>query len=89
MNFLKNKYTYLVIASMFMFSSCDDYLDINDNPNNPTEALISALMVNSTFETAQNTLRMGDVFINYVQHLASKHKLQRNYEELENFFLKQ
>ena len=71
MNFLKNKYTYLVIASMFMFSSCDDYLDINDNPNNPTEAPISALMVNSTFETAQNTFRMGDISTNYVQHLAS------------------
>ena len=25
----------------------------------------------------------------YVQHLASKHKLQKNFEELENFFLKQ
>lgn len=71
MNFLKNKYTYLVIASMFLFSSCDDYLDINDDPNNPTEAPISALMVNSTFETAQNTFRMGDISTNYVQHLAS------------------
>ncbi len=28
----------------------------------------------------------NDISNNYVQHLASKHKLQRNYEDLENFF---
>ena len=31
----------------------------------------------------------NDISNYYVQHLASKHKLQRNYKELENFFLKQ
>ena len=31
----------------------------------------------------------NDIANYYVQHLASKHKLQRNYEELEKFFLKQ
>ena len=28
----------------------------------------------------------NDISNYYVQHLASKHKLQRNYENLENFF---
>ena len=28
-------------------------------------------MVNSTFESAQNTFRMGDITSNYVQYLAS------------------
>ncbi len=31
----------------------------------------------------------NDISSYYVQHLASKHKLQINYEDLENFFLKQ
>lgn len=53
------------------FTSCDDYLDINDDPNNPTEAPISGLLVNTTFETAQNTFRLGDITSNYVQQLAS------------------
>src|SRR5690606_1437649 len=51
--------------------SCDDYLDINDNPNNPTEAPIAGLMVNTTFETAQNVFRMGDITSFFVQYLAS------------------
>jgi len=71
MNILKYKYISVVITSMFLLVSCDDYMDINDDPNNPTEAPISALMVNSTFETAQNTYRMGSITSNYVQYLAS------------------
>lgn len=71
MNILKYKYISVVLTSMFLFVSCDDYMDINDDPNNPTEAPISALMVNSTFETAQNTYRMGSITSNYVQYLAS------------------
>ena len=31
----------------------------------------------------------NDISSYYFQHLASKHKLQRNYEDLENFFLSQ
>lgn len=71
MNILKYKYISIVLSSMFLFVSCDDYMDINDDPNNPTEAPISALMVNSTFETAQNAYRMGSISNNYVQYLAS------------------
>jgi len=28
----------IFIGMMLVASSCDDYLDINDNPNNPTQA---------------------------------------------------
>lgn len=68
---INSKKIFVVIFSMVLLISCDDYLDINDDPNNPTDAPISALMVNSTFETAQNTFRMGSITSNYVQHLAS------------------
>lgn len=62
---------YTVITSFAVMVSCDDYLDINENPNNPTEAPLAGLMANSTYETAQNTFRMGDIVANYVQYLAS------------------
>ncbi|WP_037319385.1 SusD/RagB family nutrient-binding outer membrane lipoprotein [Salegentibacter sp. Hel_I_6] len=72
MKILRKTYNYIVIAGLFLtFTACDDYLDINENPNNPTTAPLAGLMVNSTFETAQNTFRIGNTTSNYVQHLAS------------------
>ncbi|SOC80786.1 Starch-binding associating with outer membrane [Salinimicrobium sediminis] len=71
MKFLIKPQNYLLITLMVLVVSCDDYLDINEDPNNPTEAPIAGLMANSTYETAQNTFRMGDISTNYVQHLAS------------------
>ncbi|PTX42059.1 SusD-like starch-binding protein associating with outer membrane [Christiangramia gaetbulicola] len=71
MKFKIKKYKYVILAVAFSFISCDDYLDINDNPNNPTEAPLAGLMVNSTYESSQNTFRMGDIATNYVQYLAS------------------
>src|SRR5699024_6020882 len=71
MKLLKNKTTYLILGCLLMMQSCDDYLDINDNPNNPTEAPIAGLMVNTTFETGQNVFRMGDITSFFVQYLAS------------------
>jgi len=71
MKFKIKKYKYVILVFSFAFTSCDDYLDINENPNNPTEAPLAGLMVNSTFESSQNTFRMGDITTNYVQYLAS------------------
>ncbi|CAL67709.1 SusD/RagB family nutrient-binding outer membrane lipoprotein [Christiangramia forsetii] len=71
MKFKIKKYKYVIFAFAFSFTACDDYLDINENPNNPSEAPLAGLMVNSTFESSQNTFRMGDITSNYVQHLAS------------------
>jgi hypothetical protein len=72
MKILRQTYNYIAIAGLFLtFSACDDYLDINENPNNPTTAPLAGLMVNSTFETAQNTFRIGSTTSYYVQYLAS------------------
>lgn len=68
----KRIFTFSLLAGLFLsLTACDDYLDINDDPNNPTEAPISGLLVNTTLETAQNTFRLGDITSNYVQQLAS------------------
>lgn len=61
----------LSIAAAMLLAGCSDYLDINDDPNNPTEAPPQGLMTNVTFETAQNMYRMGSVTSYYVQYLGS------------------
>ncbi len=64
---VKNLGLFLVL----MMASCDSYLDVNENPNNPEDAPISGLMINTTYESAKNIYRVGDITSNYVQYLAS------------------
>lgn len=72
MKIFKTTYSYLIVATLMIFvTGCDDYLDINENPNNPTDAPLAGLMTNSTYETAQNTYRLGSSTSYYVQFLAS------------------
>ncbi|AWW29326.1 SusD/RagB family nutrient-binding outer membrane lipoprotein [Echinicola strongylocentroti] len=65
-------YKYIVWAVVVMFaSSCDSYLDVNENPNNPQDAPLSGLMTNVTYQSALNTYRLGSFTSYYVQYLAS------------------
>ncbi|WP_240905200.1 SusD/RagB family nutrient-binding outer membrane lipoprotein [Flagellimonas oceani] len=59
------------LALTLITVSCDSYLDVNENPNNPEDAPISGLMINTTYESAKNTFRVGSITSNYVQYLAS------------------
>lgn len=71
---MKNITKFILIASLssiLFLGGCEDYLDINDDPNNPTSAPVQGLLTNATFETAQNTYRMGSFTSYYVQYLAS------------------
>ncbi len=61
----------LLSALMLSFSSCEDYLDINTDPNNPTVAPLSGLLANASFETGNNVQDLGGITSFYVQHLAS------------------
>lgn len=68
----KNKIkTVWMLGLVFLAISCDSYLDVNENPNNPEDAPISGLMINSTYESAYNVYRVGDITSNYVQYIAS------------------
>ncbi len=72
MKLVRKIYNYAIFTGVLLFAaSCEDYLDINENPNNPVDAPLNGLMVNTTFETAQNTYRLGSTTSNYVQYLAS------------------
>ena len=41
----------LLAALMLSFSSCDDFLDVNDDPNSPTEAPLSQALTSATVST--------------------------------------
>jgi len=60
-----------VFSFVLLLAGCDNYLDVNDDPNNPTSAPALGLLTNATFETAQNTYNMGSTTSYYVQYLAS------------------
>lgn len=51
-------------------AGCDDYLDINTNPNEPTTAPIKSLMSTASFRTGENIQLMGNITSYYVQYLA-------------------
>ncbi|MCW5909594.1 MAG: SusD/RagB family nutrient-binding outer membrane lipoprotein [Cyclobacteriaceae bacterium] len=58
----------LIIAGAF--TSCEDYLDINKDPNNPTVVPVSGLMSVASMRTATNTANMGGTTSYFVQYLA-------------------
>jgi hypothetical protein len=66
------KLDVLVVALMMIFlGSCETWLDVNENPNNPTDAPITGLLTNTILETTLNVQRAGNITSPYVQHLAS------------------
>lgn len=69
-NSVKLSISILVLVCLSV-ASCGDYLDVNTDPNNPTEAPLSGLMTSTTFETSQNMFSLGSVTSYYVQYLAS------------------
>ncbi len=65
-------YNFLTYSTLTIgLFSCESFLDVNENPNNPEDAPITGLLTNSTFEMALNVQRVGSITSNYVQYLAS------------------
>jgi hypothetical protein len=60
----------MVITSMVAVS-CDDFLDVNTNPNNPPSAPLEGFMTRTTIESARNTSRVGGTTAFFTQHFAS------------------
>jgi len=68
---MKVIYNILILMLLLAFSSCENFLDINENPNNPQDSPISGLMTNATYETSLNVQAIGGITSSYVQYLAS------------------
>lgn len=64
-----NFVTSLVI--IILLASCQKYLDVNNNPNQPTEPPINGLFGSVTYSTAFNYYRFGSLVSNYLQYTAS------------------
>ncbi len=61
----------LSIFSILGVAGCSDYLDVNDNPNEPTTVPLSSLMATTSFTTGKNIQVIGNITSYYVQYLAS------------------
>lgn len=65
------KFSIVYIAMIFIFFSCDKYLDINDNPNGAISPPIAGLLSNVTYNSAINVYRVGYTTSYFVQYNAS------------------
>jgi hypothetical protein len=60
-----------VILIAGVMTSCEDYLDVNTNPNQPTEVSLNLLMAHASYKTGNNIQLAGNITSYYVQYLAS------------------
>ena len=67
---MKNR-IYVLFLILTAVMSCDDYLDINENPNGATTPPIKGLLANVTYNSAINVYRTANTTNYYVQYFAS------------------
>ncbi len=67
-NMKRSIFILLIITGVF--TSCENYLDVNTDPNNPTEVPVKGLMSVGSVRTASNTANMGYHTSYFVQYLA-------------------
>jgi hypothetical protein len=68
---MKKSTLYIFLFFALLFTSCKKYLDVNQNPNSPTEPPLNGLLGQATYQTALNVYRVGHITANYVQYFAS------------------
>lgn len=64
------KFIICLTASTVLLS-CEDFLDVNKNPNAPTNVSVQLLMANASYRTGNNIMSAGNITSYYVQYLAS------------------
>lgn len=67
---MKKASLYILFVA-FLFTSCKKYLDVNENPNSPTQPPINGLLGQVTYQSALDVYRAGSLSTNYVQYFAS------------------
>lgn len=67
MNYFK---FFITITALMLFTSCEDFLDINKNPNAATTAPIDGLLANVTYYTGTNTSSLASLSNFWVQYQA-------------------
>jgi Starch-binding associating with outer membrane len=67
----KKLHITVILIGLITVTGCKKYLDINTDPNRPTEAPINGLLAATTQNTALNVQRTANVTNYYVQYFAS------------------
>jgi hypothetical protein len=68
----KHIFSLALFAGLLLASGCDDYLDINENPNVATSPPLDGLLATASSNTGLNQFRVSNGFTAfYVQYLAS------------------
>ena len=67
---MNNLKLLIVFSIAVLFSSCEDYLDINQNPNAATTAPIDGLLANVTYSSGTNTASLAGMSNFWVQYQA-------------------
>ncbi|MFD2513583.1 SusD/RagB family nutrient-binding outer membrane lipoprotein [Pontibacter locisalis] len=67
------KYTFAIIlmGAMISLQSCEDYFDLEENPNLVTNPPLEKLLSTTTQKTGLNSQRVGNITSYFVQYLAS------------------
>lgn len=62
---------FLLSVMMIFLLGCENYLDVNDDPNASTKASTSGLLASTIYASSELNQSAGSVTSYYVQHLAS------------------
>ncbi len=66
------RYIFLFLLALAILGpSCDEFLDVNTNPNAATEAPINGLLASTSYQTALNHYRVSNFTSYFTQYLAS------------------
>jgi len=68
MRYIKYLFALMLVAGL---TSCEKFLDVNDNPNSPTTAPLTGLLGGVTYMTGMNMYYAGNQVSYYTQYLAS------------------
>lgn len=68
MKYIKYLFVLMLVAGL---TSCEKFLDVNDNPNSPTTAPLNGLLGGVTYSTGMNVYNAGNLVSYYTQYLAS------------------
>jgi len=62
---------FIIIGVLLLgFASCEEFLNVNDNPNEATKPSTSGLLANAIYQTFDINTTVADITSLYVQHLA-------------------
>lgn len=67
---IKNIFSGIVLLSILL-SGCNDYFDLNDNPNQVSDPPINSLLSTATSKTGLNSQRVAAFTSYFVQHIAN------------------